>query len=78
VSPEAEVPKEKMGFPQLRSYLFNKVRDVPYKSLKDLKEDYMEVINQSFEQVFKFLPQAQNIAGSNVQLHTARALQTTL
>jgi len=70
----AEDPKEKMVVPpvQLRSYLFSKVEDVSYKSLKDLKVDYMEVRKQSFEQVFQFLPQAQMIAGSKVQLHITR------
>jgi len=57
-SATAKGPKEKTVVPpvQLRSYLFSKVEDVPFKSLKDLKADYMEARNKSFDQVFQFLP----------------------
>ena len=72
--PISEEPKVKMVVPQaqLRDYLFSKVKDVPFKTLKNLKVDYMEVRKQSFEQVFQLTPQAQKLVGSKVQLHSAR------
>lgn len=36
---------------QMRSYLFGKDEDVPFKSLKELKEEYMETRRHSFEQI---------------------------
>lgn len=64
----AEDPKEKTVVPpvHVRSYLFSNMEYVPFKSLKDLKADYMEARKQSFDQVFQFIPQAQKIVGSKV------------
>jgi len=52
----------------MRSYLFGKAEDVPFKSLKELKVKYMETRKHSFEQILQYLPQAQNIAGSKEHL----------
>jgi len=73
-STKHEGSKERIVVPQgqLRSYLFSKAEDVPFKSLKYLKENYMEARKKYFDQIFQFLPQAQNIAGSKVQLQTTR------
>jgi len=56
----------------MRAYVLGKTEDVPFKSLKELKEDYLETRKQSFEHKFQYMPQAKGIAGSKVQLQSAR------
>ena len=50
--------EEKTAVPpvQMRSYLFGKAEDVPFKSLKELKAEYMETRKHSFEQILQYLP----------------------
>ena len=50
------------------SYVVGKMEDVPFKSLIELKAEYMESRKHSFEQIFKHLLQAKGISGSKVQL----------
>lgn len=40
---------------QMRSYILGKSEDVPFKSLKELKEDYMETRKNSFEKIFQYM-----------------------
>jgi len=57
---------------QMRSYIFGKAEDVPFKSLKELKAENLETRKHSFEQILQYLPQAEGIAGSKVRLQTTR------
>jgi len=62
--------EEKVASPlvQMRAYVLGKTEDIPFKSLKELKVDYMETRKHAFEHIFQYMLQAKGIAGSKVQL----------
>jgi len=57
---------------QIRSFVFGEDDDSPFKSLKELKMEYLEKRKQSFEKIFKYLPQARESESSKVQLQSVR------
>jgi len=56
----------------MRSYIFGKVEDVPFKILKELKVDYLDTRKKSFELIIKYLPQSVGTNSSKVRLQSTR------
>jgi len=56
----------------MKSFVFGKAEDSPFKSLKELKMEYLEKRKQSFDQIFQYFPQAKEIENTKVQLQSAR------
>jgi len=56
----------------MRSFVFGKTEDSPFKLLKELKAECLDKRKQSFEQIFQYLSQVKEIIGTKVHLQSAR------
>ena len=72
--------EEKTATPpiQMKSFIFGKTDDSPFKSLKELKTEYAEKRKQSLNHIFLTLPQIKEISNTKVHLQSAREPDTNI
>ena len=72
--------EEKTATPpiQMKSFIFGKTNDSPFKSLKELKTEYAEKRKQSLNHIFLTLPQIKEISNTKVHLQSAREPDTNI